>query len=241
MGVFFAFIFLLGLTVSNDRRLTDIRSRSYEDWVVDSIGLFFQGILIPLLQVTVVYQLYQFLLPGDRGSLALHPLAAFCLSFVLVDYLYYWNHRLLHLGWFWRIHMVHHTMTKMHVLSTSRNTLWTSFLIVYLWIHALFIYLLLDPSWYIAGITLSSALDLWRHSSIAFPKGSWIEHCLSSVLILPQDHAWHHASGGDRGNYGANLKLWDRLHGTYYECDRLPKSFGVKTKLTLTQKLIWPF
>jgi sterol desaturase/sphingolipid hydroxylase (fatty acid hydroxylase superfamily) len=133
---------------------------------------------------------------------------------------------LLHSRWFWPVHMVHHTSTEMNVLSTSRNTLWTSFLIVYLWVHALFIYLLQDPTWYIAGVSLTCALDLWR---------------LSVLLILPQDHAWHHATASDRANYGANFKLWDMIHRTYYKCENSPDSLGVKTDLNLIEKLVWPF
>lgn len=247
MGVFVVFLILMALTVANDSRLASLRARSYEDWVLDLVGLFFQGVLIPILQITAVYQLYQYALPGDRGSLNLPAVAAFLLSFVFVDYLYYWNHRLLHTPWLWHIHMVHHTLTEMHVLGTSRNTLWTSFLIVYLWVHALFLYLLQDPTWYVAGVSLTSALDLWRHSAVLESSSAEapIPKCLlyrwSTLLILPQDHAWHHANDGDYGNYGANLKIWDKLHGTAYECERPPDSLGVKTNLTLTQKLFWPF
>lgn len=240
MVVFIAFVILMVLTAADDRRFADLRAKSRKDWVLDAVGLFFQGVLIPVLQIAVVYQLYRHFLPSDGGSLHLHPIAAFFLSFVLVDYVYYWNHRLLHTRW-WPLHIVHHTVTEMHVLGTSRNTLWTSFLIVYLWIHALFIYLLQDPTWYIAGVSLTSALDLWRHSEIEPTPRSWLYRLLSPFLILPHDHAWHHARVCDRGNYGANLKLWDKIHRTYYKCDRAPDSLGIKTDLTLIQKLFWPF
>lgn len=246
MVVFIAFISLIVLTATNKTRLAAILAKSREDWVIDIIGLFFQGVIIPILQLALVYQLYQFFLPADRGCLNLHPIVAFFLSFVFVDYLYYWNHRLLHSRWLWPLHRVHHTMTEMDVLGTSRNTLWTSFFILYLWVHALFIYLLSEPTWYIAGVSLTSALDLWRHSAIFSLRNAngstpWPYSWLSVLLILPQDHAWHHASDSVRGNYGANLKLWDRMHGTYYASDKLPNSLGIPTNLTLNQKLLWPF
>jgi sterol desaturase/sphingolipid hydroxylase (fatty acid hydroxylase superfamily) len=239
MAVFIAFAILMVLTVANKRQLATLRAKSREDWILDAVGLFFQGVIIPLLQIAVVYQLYKYFLPASSGCLNLPFFAAFFLSFVFVDYLYYWNHRLLHSRWLWPFHMVHHTMTEMHVLGTSRNTLWTSFLIIYLWIHALFIYLLQDPTWYIAGGSLSSALDLWRHSANAPAPGGLLYRLLSGLLILPQTHAWHHASTHS-GNYGANLNIWDRIHGTYYECDRIPTSLGIKTNLTLIQKLFYP-
>jgi sterol desaturase/sphingolipid hydroxylase (fatty acid hydroxylase superfamily) len=128
----------------------------------------------------------------------------------------------------------------MDVLGTSRNSLWTSFLIIYLWIHTLFLYLLNDSTGYLIGVSLTAALDLWRHSQLAISPQSWLFRFLSPWLILPQDHAWHHASDSSGRNYGANLKIWDKLHGTYYYCKEPPASLGIPTTLTLTQKLLYP-
>jgi sterol desaturase/sphingolipid hydroxylase (fatty acid hydroxylase superfamily) len=171
----------------------------------------------------------------------LSPIFTFFLSFVAVDYLYYWNHRLLHSPFFWNVHQVHHTVTHLDVLGTSRNTLWASFLIVYLWVHSFFLYLLADPTGYLLGVSLTSALDLWRHSQLTIPSKSWLYHYLSPWLILPQDHAWHHSSQSPNCNYGANLKLWDKWHGTYYEESELPTEIGTATSLNFTQKLLFPF
>ena len=241
MLVFFTFVILLALTVTNSKQPFLLWKKSREDWLLDGIGLFFQGIVIPFLQIAVVFQLYHLLLPDTRALLNLYPIAAFLLSFVFVDYLYYWNHRLFHTRKLWFVHQVHHTVTEMDVLGTSRNTLWTSFLIVYLWIHSLFIYLLQDPNWYILGISLSSALDLWRHSSFSPLPNSRLYRYLSPWLILPQDHAWHHSSNCIHGNYGANFKLWDKIHGTYYQSDKAPSSHGIDSSLSFISKLFLPF
>lgn len=240
MLVFFTFVILLALTVTNSKQPFLLVQKSREDWLLDGIGLFFQGIVIPFFQIAVIFQLYQLLLPHAHASLNLYPIPAFLLSFVFVDYLYYWNHRLFHTRKLWFIHQVHHTVTQMDVLGTSRNTLWTSFFIVYLWIHSLFIYLLQEPNWYILGISLSSALDLWRHSSFNPVENSWIHRCLSTWLILPQDHAWHHSKDCIPGNYGANFKLWDKIHQTYYKSEQLPDSLGIDSSLSFGKKLFLP-
>jgi sterol desaturase/sphingolipid hydroxylase (fatty acid hydroxylase superfamily) len=241
MLVFFTFVILLALTVTNSKKPFLLSKKSREDWLLDGIGLFFQGIAIPFFQIAIVFQLYQLLLPDTRGLLNLYPIAAFLLSFVFVDYLYYWNHRLFHSRKLWKIHQVHHTVTEMDVLGTSRNTLWTSFFIVYLWIHSLFIYLLQEPKYYILGISLSSALDLWRHSSFTPAADSLLYRCLSTWLILPQDHAWHHCNDCIQGNYGANLNFWDKIHGTYYKSDKAPDSLGINSSLCFSKKLFFPF
>lgn len=239
--VFVAFIGLVGWTIFDKSGRDQLKAKCLEDWLLDSAGLLVQGMLIPLLQATVIYQLYRHWLPMWQGYFHATLILTFFLSFVAVDYLYYWNHRLLHSAFFWNFHQVHHTVTHLDVLGTSRNTLWASFLIVYLWVHSLFLYLLADPTGYLLGVSLSSALDLWRHSQLTIPSNSWLYRYLSPWLILPQDHAWHHSSQSPDRNYGANLKLWDRLHGTYYEESELPSEIGTATSLTFTQKLLFPF
>lgn len=239
--IFLAFTLLLGGTLLDPISLRQLGAKPWQDWVLDGVGLFIQGILIPLLQITVLYQLYRVLIPGLEGVVQLPPLVGFGLSFVLVDYLYYWNHRCLHRGWFWSLHQVHHTVSDRDVLGTSRNSLWSSFFILYLWIHSLAFYLLQADQAYAIGVSLTAALDLWRHSAFGPASQTWLYHWLSAWFILPQDHAWHHAHEGFHCNYGANFKWWDRLHGTAYQSDRLPAQLGIPTGLSLTQKILWPW
>ncbi|MDZ8092712.1 MAG: sterol desaturase family protein [Nostoc sp. DedQUE05] len=239
--IFGSFIGLVGWTITNQIGRTQLQVKCHEDWLLDGTGLMIQGILIPLLQATFVYWLYQNLLLTQQGDLKLSLIPTFLISFVVVDYLYYWNHRLLHTKYFWKIHQVHHTVTQMDVLGTSRNTLWTSLLIIYLWIHTLFLYLLADPTGYVLGVSLTSALDLWRHSRLIIPENNRFYQFLSSWLILPQDHAWHHCREIHNYNYGANLKIWDKLHGTYYESQKMPSIIGIPSSLNLFQKLLFPF
>ncbi|MBD2524809.1 sterol desaturase family protein [Nostoc sp. FACHB-133] len=239
--IFGSFLGLVGWTIINQVGRTQLKVKTREDWLIDVAGLTIQGILIPLLQATLVYWLYQYLLPIQQGYLKISLIPAFITSFVVVDYLYYWNHRLLHTKLLWNVHKVHHTITQMDVLGTSRNTVWTSLLIVYLWIHTLFLYLLADPTGYLLGVSLTSALDLWRHSDLIISPNTKLYQFLSSWLILPQDHAWHHCREVPNYNYGANLKIWDKLHGTYYESKNLPSIIGIPSSLNLFQKLLFPF
>jgi sterol desaturase/sphingolipid hydroxylase (fatty acid hydroxylase superfamily) len=239
--IFGSFIGLVGWTISNQVGRTQLKVKSREDWFLDGIGLTIQGILIPLLQATLVYSLYEHFLPTHQRYLKISLIPAFIISFVVVDYLYYWNHRLLHSKLLWNVHQVHHTVTQMDVLGTSRNTLWTSLVIIYLWIHTLFLYLLTDPTGYLLGVSLTSALDLWRHSRLLIPANTRLFQFLSFWLILPHDHAWHHCREIHNYNYGANLKIWDKLHGTYYESENLPSPIGISLSLNLFQKLVFPF
>ena len=235
------FLSLVGWQIGNPVTRSQLKVKSPQDLLLDTIGLTIQGIFIPLLQATLIYRLNQHLLPNQQGCLKLPQILTFLLSFVVVDYLYYWNHRLLHTKLFWQLHQVHHTVTEMDVLATSRNTVWTSLLIVYLWIHTLFLYLLADSTAYLIGISLTSALDLWRHSGLVISANHRLYRFLFPWLILPQEHTWHHSSQSPNTNYGANLKIWDKLHGTYHQSEELPSKLGIPSSLTLSQKLFLPF
>jgi sterol desaturase/sphingolipid hydroxylase (fatty acid hydroxylase superfamily) len=242
MLLFGIFVLLLVLTLADPNRFARFKAKSWQDWCLDSLGLSTQGLLIPLVQGAVIVQIYRYLLPTYQASIEIPPLWGFLISFVLVDYIYYWNHRLLHTGWFWPIHQVHHTVSQMDVLATSRNTLWSSFLIAYLWIHALFVYLLQDATFYLVGVSLTYALDLWRHSEIDEPN--WLRPWVQSWLILPRDHAWHHATTALPVYFGGNLKIWDRFHNTQQfslPTGLRPIQLGIEIPLTLIQRLIWPF
>ena len=123
-------LLLLGTAVSS--RGIAIFRRDPEDWIIDSAGLLIQGTVIPLAQIYIVAALLQWISPDSAGIVVMSPVLSFFLCFVGVDYLYYWNHRALHTKYLWNIHVVHHTAQKMDVITTSRNTVWSSFFIVYL-------------------------------------------------------------------------------------------------------------
>jgi len=215
--------------------------RSLEEWVLDIPNLWIQGIIIPLMHTYILYKFYYYFIPSYQNSITISFWPGLIFNLFIVDYIYYWNHRLFHTKKFWPIHLVHHTAKQMDVLVTSRNTVWTSFFIVYIWVNSLMIYLLDNPQGYIIGITITSCLDLWRHSNF-FPKHSPLQNFLARKLfiITPVDHSWHHSSEL-RSNFGANFNIFDKIHGTYEFHSYAPKVIGISTNLTLLQKLFNPF
>ncbi|MFT6067694.1 MAG: sterol desaturase/sphingolipid hydroxylase (fatty acid hydroxylase superfamily) [Bacteriovoracaceae bacterium] len=231
-----AFILLMTFTLVSPSKRNKMLQKSFDHWVLDLVNLPIQGILVPLLQTIFFYQLLSHLAPDWKGTLSLSPILAFSLNFIFIDYLYYWNHRLLHLDGWWQMHKVHHSIKSMDVLGTSRNTIWTTFLIVYVWANSLFIYLLEDPSFYILAASLGAALDLWKHSSFFGPD--FFRDKL--LLANPIDHHWHHSSSPHQ-NFGANLNLWDKIHGTYKKEMNAPLELGIKLNQGLLRSLIFPF
>lgn len=206
----FSSLAILGLLSDEGRGLAFSRTR--EEWTADLIGLFIQGVLIPAVPFLIVPVL-GILLPQFERSLDLDEVIQFVLSFVLVDYAYYWNHRLFHKKDYWPVHRLHHSSRHLDILATSRNSLITSFLFVYLWAQILGMFLLKDPTAFLFGLGLTFALDLWRHSGIRQPQ--IIHQALGWALILPEHHVLHHSLIGRNKNFGANLCWWDKIHGTY--------------------------
>lgn len=213
--------------------------KSRSDWAVDLAGLGLQGVAVPLAELFVICAALRWLAPSWQGALELPAWAAFLLNFAAVDYAYYWNHRLLHGRALWRWHAVHHTADRLDVWVSARNTAWTPLLIVYLWLNALGLYLLADPRPFALAAALTAALDLWRHSEL-YPRNrsGWFD-ALGAVLITPRDHAWHHSRQAHNRNFGANLKAWDRLHGTYHAAPEAPRELGIPLPWSLSEKLFW--
>lgn len=233
-----AFLLLIGASIVKDPGI--YRYRNSGEWILDGIGLIFQGVVIPGCQILIIYKMLKISWPNFSGALAMNPYTAFLLNFVIVDYFYYWNHRLLHTGKLWRWHLVHHTASKMDVIVTSRNSLLSHFLILYVWVNGAIIYVLADPTFFILSASLTAAMDLWRHSSLGIARQSMLYRFISSLFITPHEHAWHHSQENLSVNFGANLCIWDKLHGTYYSPANLPDAMGFELKQSLATKLITP-
>src|SRR5688500_3064267 len=196
-------------------------ARDRAAWLVDGSGLVIQG----MIAVALIW-----LVPHRRGAIDVPFWLALLISFVVVDYAYYWNHRLLH-GALWRWHAVHHTAPKLDIVVTSRNSLWTPLLILYVWAGLAAIFLLRDPSGFLLGLSLTAALDLWRHSPLVLPPR--VRRVLSWILVTPHEHAWHHSRSRTAVNFGANFTIWDRLHGTFDATDALPEQLALDLPVTL--------
>ena len=193
--------------------------RTRAEWCLDFFSLVIQGLFIPFLQITIIYKLFSVTMPNLKEKFQFQFLILFVCSFVAIDFFYYWNHRLLHHELFWRWHSTHHSSKKMDIFVTSRNTLICHFMILYWWSIPLISFMVKDPSGIFWAMVLNSILDVWRHSGFNTPK--LIKKTLGAVFILPEDHEWHHGGfvplpGKSGVNFGANLRLWDRIFKTEF-------------------------
>ncbi|MBY0371136.1 sterol desaturase family protein [bacterium] len=234
----FWLVFLPALWTAERR--SRVFQRPFSEWCLDCAGLLIQGGLVPFIQTVALAFALKYFFPAGAQALKLGAIWAFLLGFLVVDYLYYWNHRLLHRASLWWLHQVHHSARQLDVFVTSRNTIWTSFLILYWFVHGLFLYLLENPAPYLLAMSLTVALDMWRHQGVQGVLSPRALSYISRVFITPVDHAWHHSTRAQSVNYGANFSLWDRLHGTYALHERFPPRVGIPLKITVWQQFVWP-
>lgn len=138
-------------------------------------------------------------------------LLSFIGTFFIVDFFYYWQHRIMHeTKFFWAFHLVHHSGQKMN-LTTSFRLNWFSPLVGSLfYIPAV---ILGAPSEYIlVALSLNLVFQFFLHTE-SIGKLSFLE----GIINTPSAHRVHHGSNLEYldKNYGGVLMIWDRLFRSY--------------------------
>jgi alkylglycerol monooxygenase len=143
------------------------------------------------------------------------------ISFVVVDFAYYWWHRLSHqVNFLWAAHAVHHQSEDYNLAVALRQSILTSFTsLPFYYPMAL---LGVPPVVYATMVALSTLYQFWIHTELVGRLG-WLERFLNT----PSHHRVHHAVNPQYldKNYGAILIVWDRLFGTFV-AEREPAVFG---------------
>ncbi len=232
---------LFGLVLATGLSASRFARRDQENWLVDALSLTNHFALIPALQALAVYPLLSFLLPQAKGSLDFGWVGALGFN-LLIDYAWYWNHRILHSkNWLWNLHAVHHSAEDLDVLASSRNALVTPLFMVYFWLIPVAIYLLRDPAPFLLVSGISLLINFWGHTRLNLPRGSVARRILSLAIIQPEDHFWHHSADHPHCNFGTVFNFWDRFHSTWHQPGYAPTKLGFHVNRPLWLKTLLPF
>jgi sterol desaturase/sphingolipid hydroxylase (fatty acid hydroxylase superfamily) len=171
--------------------------------------------------------------PGNVSLTHLLPawgLQIACLVLVQ-SFISYWMHRLEHaVPALWALHQFHHSADRMSILTTERQTSLTRG--VEQLVMLFFLALVTNPTADKPGV--GSPLFMLVVAYFAYRTFMGINHylCHSNlttdygwfgrwVIVSPRMHRLHHASEPrfhDK-NFTFDLVIWDRLFGTYANCD----------------------
>lgn len=131
-------------------------------------------------------------------------------TFVAVDWCYYWFHRSAHmLQFLWAGHGVHHQSEYYNLSTALRQSWWASisggvfYLPMALMIHPL-LYATLDGA--------NIVYQFWVHTCMV----RRLPEALEYVLMTPSHHRVHHDRRVHK-NFGGFLILWDRIHGSFQD------------------------
>lgn len=184
---------------------------------------------------------------GFLNLFSLHPVTHTLLTYVLLDLVIYFQHRLFHeVEFLWRFHKVHHTDLDLDVTSGFRFH--PIEIVLSLAIKSALVWLLGANilGYFIFEVLLSSGA-LFNHSNIKLPAERWIRF----ILVTPRMHLIHHSpiEAETNSNYSFIFSLWDRIFQTYkenpeegYENMRLGlEKHQDKSKLSLKKLFFLPF
>jgi sterol desaturase/sphingolipid hydroxylase (fatty acid hydroxylase superfamily) len=140
------------------------------------------------------------------------------------DFIYYWNHRLMHEArYLWAIHVVHHSSERFNLSTALRQPVADSFgtFVPY----SALCYLGVRPSLIEQARGVNLLYQFWIHTDLVPKLGKFEE-----LFNTASHHRVHHGRNRryiDR-NHGSILILWDRLFGTFErEDDAEPVIYGL--------------
>ncbi|XP_018058674.1 PREDICTED: alkylglycerol monooxygenase-like [Atta colombica] len=200
---FFLLLILEQLILRKKFRLND-QVTSLSHWMLhETIRIFSRGAEYYL--YIVIYEGF-----GRKYTLPWNSLCTWYITFIAVDFCYYWAHRSNHeIHFLWAHHQVHHSSEEFNLAVGLRQSIlqhWCNF-VIYLPLA-----FLIPPSHFIVHNQLNLIYQLWIHTTVIGDLGPF-----ELIFNTPKHHRVHHGCNLyclDK-NYGGVLIIWDRLFGTF--------------------------
>ena len=141
-------------------------------------------------------------------------------SFIVIDLIGYFFHRLLHTyPIIWRFHLVHHsdvtvdvtTSVRHHPIEMVMSTILTATVIILLGAPPICVLLY--------GI-VRFFISIFSHANIRLPRS--LERIINFFIITPDFHRVHHSSDKTKtnSNYSEVVPWWDYIFSTYQPHDK---------------------
>jgi sterol desaturase/sphingolipid hydroxylase (fatty acid hydroxylase superfamily) len=205
----------------------------YRKWRHAMVNLALLGLVVIInlvMGLLVVWSLHQ----GREAGFGLFfwvdwsPWVQLILTVLLLDFMaQYFAHYLLHrVKWMWRLHMVHHSDTKVDATTGTRHHP-GDFLIRELFSLGVVLVLGAPIAFYLFYRFLTIFFTYFTHANIDLPL--WLDKSLSLVFVTPHMHKFHHhfERPWTDTNFGNVFSIWDRLFGTFVYDDPRKIVYGL--------------
>lgn len=150
-------------------------------------------------------------------------IAVLFLDFVAQYVIHYLLHRV---KWMWKLHMIHHSDTKVDVTTGTRHHPGDYFLRE---VFALMAILILGApvSFYLFYRFCTIFFTYTTHANVNIPR--WLDKSLSLIFISPNMHKFHHhfERPWTDTNFGNIFSFWDRIFGTMAYDDPKKIKYGL--------------
>jgi sterol desaturase/sphingolipid hydroxylase (fatty acid hydroxylase superfamily) len=135
----------------------------------------------------------------------------FLIWFLIYDAYTFFFHRMMHTGFFWNVHKVHHTESSLNITTSYRLHPIESVWFITLKVGLILIF---GPYFFILLMSdlIQTTIIFFAHSNIKLNTA--FERFLSRIIATPRYHLMHHVEQCNQ-NYAGSLTLWDRLAGTF--------------------------
>ena len=165
--------------------------------------------------------LYQFRLFTINDLM--HVFFVVVLTFVAIDFIYYWFHRCSHrIKFLWAMHMNHHSSEEMNFVVSLRQAWFAPFAKVIFFMPLPLIGF--DP---LITVVVGIASTFWG----VIGHTQWINKLgpLEYIFVTPSHHRVHHGSNDQYidKNFGNLLIIWDKFFGTF-EPENEKVIYGIK-------------
>jgi sterol desaturase/sphingolipid hydroxylase (fatty acid hydroxylase superfamily) len=229
LGIFFG----IGLLVHFAEKRWPLRTyQKPKAWMIDVLGFVFSALATSLFRRASPHTFerlpnipgFEWISTTSRFVEANVPWpVAFLLSVVMLDFLLYVGHRLLHTQYLWHTHAVHHSVEHLYWFGGNRSSPF----------HVMFQLIwgtLLGLVWPVNGgmigllaiLLLYACIQHFNHANLRWRLGP-----LEWLFVVPRYHFVHHGAGAklNNSNFGFLFTIWDRMFGTYTNPDDVPENF----------------
>ncbi len=209
-----AVLFFLLLEKNNNHKISIFDGRGKSILTIELLSLLLSLILASVLLLPLVMSISNLQI-FSMSQLQLPTYVTFALSFLLIDFINYINHRVHHkIPFLWRFHRLHHSDKKINALTTWLHH---PFEIISTFVIVITLYVLFDIPvivMVIYGIVFG-AHAAFTHFNILMPES--INKHLQKIIVTPNAHMVHHALDIQDGNsnFGQLFLFWDWIFGTY--------------------------